>query len=262
MNMEIINYLSNLLNQEIIKDSKVKKASIKLNMICTICGKEEEITLDEYNNFKNKYICKKCKLDREKADKTIYNYTLEELKNNSYELIYLETPICPNSDIIVRCKKCKEENKYKYNEFMSTIEEKKCCKAYEALKHTQPSTVCSYGEEYTKYYLDSKNILYTTQNSLGCTNPKTTCPLPFDFVIRNNNETVIIEIDGEQHYTSVEYFGGEEGLKTTQYRDNIKNEFCKNNGYKLYRIRWQRGVYKRAELVQQLENIMKENNLI
>ena len=124
------------------------------------------------------------------------------------------------------------------------------------------SKAMSRGEVLAQEYLDNKNILYTTQDSLGCTNPKTTYPLPFDFVIRNNNETIIIEIDGEQHYRSVEYFGGEKGFESTQYRDDIKNEFCKNNGYKLYRIRWQQGVYKKAELVQQLENIMKENNLI
>ena len=124
------------------------------------------------------------------------------------------------------------------------------------------SKAMSRGEVLTQEYLVSKNILYTTQDSLGCTNPKTTYPLPFDFVIKNNNNTIIIEIDGEQHYEINEYFGGEEGFESTQYRDNIKNEFCKNNGYKLYRIRWQVRGYKEEELLQQLENIMKENNLI
>lgn len=180
----------------------------------------------------------------------------------------------PNlEDIKLECEKhgieCLEEE---YKNTKTKMRFKcKCGNIYEAtwsrvIKQNQwqcskCSKAMSRGEVLTQKYLDNKNILYTTQDSLGCTNPKTGKNLPFDFVIRNNSNTIIIEIDGEQHYRSVEYFGGEERLKITQYRDNVKNEFCKNNGHKLYRIRWQ-GRDDEEELLQQLENIMKENNLI
>lgn len=42
--------------------------------------------------------------------------------------------------------------------------------------------------------------------------------------------------NGGQHFQSVEYFGGEEGLQNNLYRDSIKNEFCKSNNIKLIRI--------------------------
>ena len=166
----------------------------------------------------------------------------------------------------VECLEERYENNYTKMKFRC-----KCGNIYEAAWNivkrnnqwqcSKCSKAMPRGEVLTQKYLDSKNILYTTQDSLGCTNPKTDKNLPFDFVIRNNNETIIIEIDGEQHYRSVEYFGGEKGFESTQYRDDIKNEFCKNNGYKLYRIRWQGGDDE-EKLIQQLENIMKENNLI
>jgi len=41
-----------------------------------------------------------------------------------------------------------------------------------------------------------------------------------------------------QHYESVEFFGGDNGLKIRQIKDQIKNEYCKNNNIRLIRIRY------------------------
>lgn len=38
-----------------------------------------------------------------------------------------------------------------------------------------------------------------------------------------------IEYNGIQHYKSVKFFGGDDGLKITKKRDNIKKQYCKNN---------------------------------
>lgn len=64
-------------------------------------------------------------------------------------------------------------------------------------------------------------------------------PLPFDFmVIEGSFIKCLIEFDGEQHYKEVDFFGGVEQFKLTQKRDKIKNDFCKNNGIKLLRIKY------------------------
>lgn len=62
--------------------------------------------------------------------------------------------------------------------------------------------------------------------------------LKFDFVIFDNENHIvqIIETDGEQHYKPNEFFGGEEAFKTTQIRDNIKNEYCKTHNIPLLRL--------------------------
>lgn len=62
--------------------------------------------------------------------------------------------------------------------------------------------------------------------------------LRFDFAILNKDKSVksLIEYDGEQHFKPVDYFGGEDGYRQTVYRDEIKNQYCKNNNIPLLRL--------------------------
>lgn len=62
--------------------------------------------------------------------------------------------------------------------------------------------------------------------------------LSFDFAIFKNNHLIcLIEYDGKQHFEPIEFFGGEEGFKEQQIRDEVKNNFCKNNNIPLIRIK-------------------------
>lgn len=58
--------------------------------------------------------------------------------------------------------------------------------------------------------------------------------LSFDFYLPNRN--ICIEYDGKQHYKAIDFFGGEDGLKLTKLRDNIKDNYCSSNEIKLIRI--------------------------
>lgn len=62
--------------------------------------------------------------------------------------------------------------------------------------------------------------------------------LRFDFAIKNdtNNIDCLIEYDGQQHYKPVDKFGGQKAFEQTQYRDQLKNKYCQENGIKLIRI--------------------------
>ncbi len=86
-------------------------------------------------------------------------------------------------------------------------------------------------------WLDKNNILYIRQYRFDDCKDKRT--LPFDFYLPNLN--VCIEYDGRQHYESIDFAGkgsdwSKEQLKITQYHDEIKNKYCKNNNIKLLRI--------------------------
>ena len=60
---------------------------------------------------------------------------------------------------------------------------------------------------------------------------------PFDFAIFKDNKLLgLIEYDGEQHFESIEFFGGEEKLKLQQERDERKNKWCEENNICLIRI--------------------------
>jgi len=98
----------------------------------------------------------------------------------------------------------------------------------------------SKGEDIIKGYLNKLNIKYRQEESLGCKNPKTNCQLYFDFYLFDYN--LCIEYDGEQHYEPLRFKNGIELLKKVQYRDKIKNQFCKANNIKLLRIPyWKQG---------------------
>lgn len=58
--------------------------------------------------------------------------------------------------------------------------------------------------------------------------------LSFDFFVPSRN--LCVEYQGEQHYRPMGYFGGEKTFSDTCRRDEIKREFCKQNGIDLLDI--------------------------
>lgn len=49
---------------------------------------------------------------------------------------------------------------------------------------------------------------------------------------------ICIEYDGEQHFHSVEFFGGNDRFLKVKKNDEIKNSYCKQNGIRLIRVRY------------------------
>jgi len=93
----------------------------------------------------------------------------------------------------------------------------------------------SKGEENIEKFLLENSIDFITQKSFeNCINPKTGKKLRFDFYLPKLN--TCIEYDGELHYISVKYFGGEKEFERIKEMDLIKNEFCKKEGINLLRI--------------------------
>ena len=90
----------------------------------------------------------------------------------------------------------------------------------------------SKGETKILQYLIDNNITYIYQHTYD--DCKHIHKLPFDFFIPSHN--MCIEYDGEQHFNSVEFFGGDTNLQETQYRDSIKTNYCLDNNINLLRI--------------------------
>ena len=79
--------------------------------------------------------------------------------------------------------------------------------------------------------------------------------LKFDYYLPEYN--ILIEYQGQQHYYSSEFFGGEKKFQLQQKYDNLKREYCKNNGYNLIEIPyWD---YEKLD-EKYIENILKINN--
>ena len=96
---------------------------------------------------------------------------------------------------------------------------------------------------------EAKIIKLLEENNIKFEHDKTYAPLVedighyyrFDFIVydKNNQIKCFIEFDGRQHYygPDTNFWGhSTDSLKTIQLKDKIKNKWCKDNGYTLYRI--------------------------
>ncbi len=96
------------------------------------------------------------------------------------------------------------------------------------------------GEEKITEYLSRNNYIFIKQ--FKTENCKSFKKLSFDFAILNNEiPMAFIEYDGEQHFEPVDFAGkGKEwalqNLEKTKFRDEIKNQYCKDNNIPLLRI--------------------------
>lgn len=92
----------------------------------------------------------------------------------------------------------------------------------------------SKGEKLVKQVLEDMNIQFTREQKFK--DLKFKSYLRFDFYIEKNNRKFVIEFDGPQHFKPIPRFGGDQALVLTKIKDNIKNEYCKNNKIKMIRI--------------------------
>jgi very-short-patch-repair endonuclease len=197
------------------------KGNIKIKMKHNKCGNEYYV---RPNSFLGGNRCPKCKdLNRTKTD--------EQFKKEVFDLVGEEYSVLgeyegANKKIKMRHNKCGYEWEVKPANF---LQGSRCpyCKA-------------SKGEEKIAKYLTKFGIKFETQKTFKDLKDKIL--LRFDFYIPNKN--LLIEYDGIQHFEPVD-FGGinneeivKENFKNQQIRDKMKNEYCKENGIKLLRIKY------------------------
>lgn len=93
----------------------------------------------------------------------------------------------------------------------------------------------SVGENKLKELFLKYHINFDREKSFAnCFNPQTKGKLRFDFYLPQQN--CCIEYDGYTHFEANGGWNTEENLKNLQFRDNIKNQFCKENNIQLIRI--------------------------
>jgi len=104
----------------------------------------------------------------------------------------------------------------------------------------------SLGEKIIENYLKSKNIKFHFNKSLlDCRYGGK--KLRFDFYLPDYN--TCIEYDGEQHFRSVDRFGGEENYIIRKKRDETKNEWCIKNGVRLIRISYKERIIDKLDKI-------------
>lgn len=100
--------------------------------------------------------------------------------------------------------------------------------------HTQScGCINSHGNEEIAKILTKMNIPFKREYQLSIKS-KYISYMRLDFYLPNIN--VAIEYDGEQHYKSIPFYGGDEGLKLQQLIDLDKDNECIRRNIKLIRI--------------------------
>lgn len=104
-----------------------------------------------------------------------------------------------------------------------------------------PNCNKSNGENIISDWLKNNNIDFIPQKKFKKCKDKRL--LPFDFYLPTYN--MAIEYDGEQHYKPIDWFGGESGFEYIKKHDQIKTQYCKDNGIKLLRISYQDDIHEK-----------------
>lgn len=191
---------------------------------CNLCGKVYSVSRDSLVNGKSE-CCNHCKGEkiRQKAEER--NLTVWHKGDRFGMLEVLESAEMKGHHSYVKCK-CDCGNVVNVR--------------VEHLKGTSHNRTISCGcaskssgEIKITQILEEANIEFQEQYRIKDFNISS----PFDFAIFNNGVLLgLIEYDGEQHFESVDFFGGEEKLKLQQERDERKNKWCKENNIRLIRI--------------------------
>ncbi|MFA5586052.1 MAG: hypothetical protein WDA02_05840 [Saccharofermentanales bacterium] len=187
----------------------------KVKIICTEHGVFEQRPNDHLSG----YGCIKCSNRNNKKDDCIMNFN--KIHNNKYDYSLIDYKNNKTKIKII----CKEHGIFEQ-------------RPDNHLNNGCPFCNESNGEKLIKTILNRKKIKYEYQKKFkDCKYIKT---LSFDYYLPNKN--ICIEYDGKQHYESISFFGGDDTLKKQQERDQIKNEYCKNNNIHLLRIKYNENI--------------------
>ncbi len=97
-----------------------------------------------------------------------------------------------------------------------------------------PKCRCSKGEREVREYLTELSIIFKEQKTFDDLRDQRL--LSFDFFFEIEGIKIAIEYDGEQHFRSVDIFGGERTFEAGKRHDKQKSQYCLDNGINLIRI--------------------------
>lgn len=198
--------------------SKYKSAAQKVNYACADCG--YEWTADPYSILQpHAKGCPKC-AGRIVVDLDTF---LDRLKTANEFVRYVSGYSSISRHATFECVKCGHQ----WSAYPHNVLRGRCC----------PKCNLSNGAKRIAAYLQKHQYTFIQEQRFDeCRDQR---PLPFDFFLPDHN--IAIEYDGEQHFEPVRF--GEcsvdkatEKFKLAHKHDNIKDEFCKNNGITLIRI--------------------------
>jgi very-short-patch-repair endonuclease len=176
--------------------------------------------------------CKQCALDNRTDTKYKFINKANNIHNFKYNYDKVDYITC-RKKVIITC--------LIHGDFTQ--------KPRDHINNKQGCPICkeSKGELLVSNILTELNIKFDRQKSF--TNLKYKYLLYFDFYLPDYN--ICIEYDGEQHFRSIEYWGGDKQFEIIKLRDNLKSEYCKDNNINLLRLK-----YGKSEIKENIINFL------
>jgi very-short-patch-repair endonuclease len=191
-------------NNCILLSTEYINCDTKLNYICQ-CGSTSEIS---YDSFRRGSRCMKCS----GTEKLTYDFVKKEFEKNNCKLLSTEY-INAYTKLHYLCK-CENKSKITYSHF----------------KNGRRCNMCkNKTEKIVSEFLESKYTNIISQPKFEWC--KNITYLPFDFLL--DNEKIIIEVDGGQHFKQVSNWKSPE---ETQKGDIFKMKSALEHGYHIIRI--------------------------
>ena len=201
--------------------SKVQYEGSNKRKVIIICKKHGEFKQNPHNHISGNG-CPKCAKNQNLTQEE-FEERANKMHNNKYDYSKANFKNV-SSKVIIICPKHGEFEQLATNH----IHNYNGC----------PKCKLSKGEIKVMNFLEQNKIEYNIEKTFkDCKNKKA---LPFDFYLPKHN--ICIEFQGKQHYEKENFFGGETALEYTKNNDKIKKEFCKKNGIKLIRIKYNKNI--------------------
>lgn len=229
------------INPTIIPLEEYKNNKTHIRCKCLICNYEWKVTPDKLLQGRG---CPQC-AGKKKLTNKEFLIRLAQVHNNEIEC--LEEYINIKTKLLFKHISCGHIWKTRPDDILRG----KGC----------PKCASPKGEKSVEEILNKLNINLKTQYKIiKCKNIN---PLPFDFAIfdNNNNLVFLLEYDGQQHFKSISIWGGEKGFKEQKLRDQIKNDYCKDNNIPLERIAYNDWKNK-GDLENIIVQLLEKHNLI
>ena len=187
----------------------------KIELIHHSCGSRIFMT---WNDFQQGHKCTKCK----GISKRLSKAEIKSRVNNIKDIKYIDSEFKNNYHLVTtKHLACGKISEYRLN---SILYAKNICKYCRS----------SRGERLVAQILEENNIDYDIEVKFS--NCKNKLPLPFDFMIKYDNDAILIEFDGIQHFQVS--FKDDLVFKRYQINDKIKNNFVIQENALLIRIKY------------------------
>lgn len=110
--------------------------------------------------------------------------------------------------------------------------------------HNCPKCRESAGEELVRLALEESKIPFEREKHLQLYKK-----VLVDFYINLDGKEYIIEVNGEQHYMPIEYFGGQLHYEEQVKRDKALSDYCQENDIKLFIIKYNENKLERIQAI-------------